>query len=179
RPRIEQVSEELLDAMAAAGPPADLVADYANPLPLTIICELLGVPYDGRAQFGRWVDATLSSPDRAVDEVRAAAVALMAYLAGLIDDKRRQPVEDLLSVLVAMRDRADRLSEQEVVGFAVGLLVAGFETTASELAHAVLLLLRHPDQLAALRENPARIPAAVEELVRCTPQSNGLAAIRI
>src|SRR5947207_3190758 len=138
RPSIEQVSEELLDAMAAAGPPADLVADYANPLPLTIICELLGVPYDGRAQFGRWVDATLSSPDRAVDEVRAAAVALMAYLAGLIDDKRRQPVEDLLSVLVAMRDRADRLSEQEVVGFAVGLLVAGFETTASELAHAVL-----------------------------------------
>ncbi len=179
RPRIEQVSEGPLDAMVAAGPPADLVADYADPLPLTIICELLGVPYDDRARFGRWVDATLSSPDRGTEEVRAAAAQLMSCLGELIDDKRRQPAEDLLSVLIAMRDREDRLSEEELVGFAVGLLVAGFETAASELAHAVLLLLRHPDQLAALRESPAGIPAAVEEFLRWTPLSNGLAAIRI
>src|SRR6266540_207519 len=119
RPRIEQVSEGLLDTVAAGGPPADLVADYAVPLPLTIICELLGVPDD-----------------------------------------------DLLGTLIGARDDEDRLSEDELVGFAVGLLVAGFETTASELAHALLLLLRHPDQLAWLREDLARMPAAVEELLR-------------
>jgi len=179
RPRIEQVSEGLLDTVAAGGPPADLVADYAVPLPLTIICELLGVPYGDRAQFSQWVDATLSSPDRAVDEVRAAAARLMAYLAGLIEAKRRDPADDLLGTLIGARDDEDRLSEDELVGFAVGLLVAGFETTASELAHALLLLLRHPDQLAWLREDLARMPAAVEELLRCIPLSNGLAAIRI
>jgi len=179
RPRIEQVSEELLDTMAAGGPPADLVAEYAIPLPLTIICELLGVPYGDRVRFSQWVGATLSSPDRTADEVRAAAARLMAYLAELIDVKRRKPAEDLLGGLIRARDGGDRLSDDEMVGFAVGLLVAGYETTASELAHGVLLLLRHPGQLAALRDDPARLPVAVEEVLRCVPLSNGLAAIRI
>src|SRR6266508_26576 len=98
---------------------------------------------------------------------------------GLIEAKRRDPADDLLGTLIGARDDEDRLSEDELVGFAVGLLVAGFETTASELAHALLLLLRHPDQLAWLREDLARMPAAVEELLRCIPLSNGLAAIRI
>src|SRR6266540_1453621 len=116
RPRIEQVSEGLLDTVAAGGPPADLVADYAVPLPLTIICELLGVPYGDRAQFSQWVDATLSSPDRAVDEVRAAAARLMAYLAGLIEAKRRDPADDLLGTLIGARDDEDRPSEDVELG---------------------------------------------------------------
>src|SRR5207247_136771 len=96
-----------------------------------------------------------------------------------VEIRRRQPADDLLGVLVRARDRDDRLSEDELVGMALGLLVAGFETTASELVHAVLLLLRHPDQADALRADPTRIPVAVEEFLRCIPLSKGLAAIRI
>lgn len=173
RPRTEQIAAELADGMVARGAPADLVADFALPLPVTVICELLGVPLADRADFRTWSDALLSTTKYTPREVQDCTDALMAYMAGLIAERRAAPHDDLLGTLVDARDNDERLSERELQVLAISLLVAGHETTASQIPNFVYTLLTHPGQLAALRADPGLVPGAVEELMRYVPLGNG------
>lgn len=169
RPRIRAIAADLADRMTAAGPPADLVAGFALPLPVTVICELLGVPYADQNRFRVLSDALLSTTALPMEEVGAAVMELNGYLAGLIAQRRAEPSDDLLTALVQARDDEDRLSEQELVEFSVGLLVTGHETAATQIANFTYVLSRNPDQLAALRADLSLVPRAVEELLRHTP----------
>lgn len=163
RPRIEQISDELLDTMAAADE-VDLIEAFAFPLPITVICELLGVPRAEREDFRRWSNAIVSAA--ATEEVASAATEMATYLSGLIATKRQSPGEDLLSGLVRAHDEGDRLSDNELLSMAFLLLVAGHETTVNLIGNGTLALLREPDQLAALRARPALLPSAIEEFLR-------------
>jgi cytochrome P450 len=169
RPRAQRIADELVDAMLAKGAPGDLATDFGLPLPTIVICELLGVPVEDRAAFRVWSDAFLSTTRYTPQEVMAHVAELTRYMAGLIAERRTTPREDLLSALVAARDNDDRLSEEELLSMAQSLLVAGHETTASQIPNFVYLLLTHPTQLAALRADLDLIPRAVEELLRFTP----------
>ncbi|MEV0829037.1 cytochrome P450 family protein [Nonomuraea rubra] len=162
-PRIEQLSHRLVDAFAADGH-ADLVASFTRPLPMAVICELLGVPEERRADLQRWTREGMSNPSEAQ---RAALVALNSYLHGLLGDKRRTPTGDLLSELARVHDDDHgHLSDTELLGTAVLLVVAGHETTVNLLGNALAALLDHPEQAAYLRERPQLVPAAVEEFLR-------------
>lgn len=163
RPRITEIAEELIAAMAGREQ-ADLLADFAYPLPLTVICELLGVDADDRDDFRRWTDALLGIGG--YGRMRAAAGEMEAYLVASVARKREQPREDLLSLLVHARDGADALTEHELVSTAFLLLFAGHETTVNLIASGVLALLRDPDQLAAVRADRALLPGAIEEFLR-------------
>ncbi|MDJ0340798.1 cytochrome P450 [Streptomyces sp. H10-C2] len=165
RPRIQQITDELLDAMLPLGR-ADLVDALAFPLPMTVICELLGVPSLDREAFRHWSNVIVGQSGA---EAEAAAVQAMgAYLVELIEDKRRSaPADDLMSALIRTTDEdGDQLSADELVGMAFLLLVAGHETTVNLISNGVLALLRHPDQLAALRADPALLDGAIEEMLR-------------
>ncbi|GAB2829415.1 cytochrome P450 [Actinocorallia aurea] len=178
RSRTQAIADELVDRMISAGPPADLVADFALPLPVTVICELLGVPYADRGLFRQWSEALLSTTEYTEAEVMDASARLLGYMEGLVADHRREPKDDLLSALVAARDERDRLTERELVVLGVSILVAGHETTATQIPNFVYTLLVEPGRLAALRERPESIPRAVEELMRYVPLGSGAAIPR-
>ncbi|MFF5532370.1 cytochrome P450 [Streptomyces cinerochromogenes] len=165
RPRIQQITDELLDEMLPRGR-ADLIDALAYPLPITVICELLGVPEMDRAEF-RKISTEVVAPT-GEDSEHAATVRLAEYLTELIEDKRRTgPTGDLLSDLIrTTAEDGDRLSAQELRGLAYLLLLAGHETTVNLIGNAVLALLTHPAQLAALRADPTLLDAAVEETLR-------------
>jgi cytochrome P450 len=163
RPRIEQITDELLDGMAEAGT-VELMESFAFPLPTTVICELLGVPGADRDRFRTWTNTLISGAS--IELVREHSAALAEYLSGLIADKRRGPTEDLLSDLVHVSEEGDRLSEDELVPMTFLLLLAGHETTVNLIGNSVLALLEHPDQLAKLRADPALLPGAIEEFLR-------------
>ena len=162
-PRIVDIVAEHLDAMAAAGPPADLVADFALPIPSLVICELLGVPFADRAAFqertSRLLDLSLTMEQR-----REVGEASRAYMADLVARAQAQPGEDMLGMLV--RQHGDDLTTDELIGVAGLLLIAGHETTSNMLGLGTLALLRHPEQLALVRDDPAAAAPAVEELLR-------------
>ncbi|WP_328584368.1 cytochrome P450 family protein [Streptomyces sp. NBC_00370] len=164
RPRVRKIADELVDGLLERGQ-ADLVEAFALPLPLAVICELLGVPAADRKTFHDWY---LTSTDFTRPEAAgAAAGAMTGYLAELIAAKREEPGEDLLSALArAMDEDEDRLSPEEMLGMAFLLLVAGYETAANLLSSGVLALLRHPGQLAALRADWSLLDNAVEEMLR-------------
>ncbi|WP_410663294.1 cytochrome P450 [Amycolatopsis sp. lyj-84] len=179
RPRIEDLTNGFLDTMADSGPPADLVASLAQPLPITVICEMLGVPLADVGQFRAWTDIMLGfTPDRQA-EVLAAKDNLSDYLSELIKEKRRHPTEDLLMVLISAQDEGDRLSEEELVAFGYTLLGAGYHATTASIVHSLLTLLRNPARLDELRRDPALLPGAVEELLRLSQAGGGIGALRI
>ncbi|MEO3872803.1 cytochrome P450 [Nonomuraea sp. B12E4] len=162
---VRRLAAELIDAIAPLGR-ADLIASYAAPLPISVICELLGIPPGDRADFRSWTDA-LVTPDPARPEGAKQAVGEMSrFVAGLIARKRAHPADDLLSDLIATHDDGDRLSEDELTSLVFLILFAGYENTVHLIGNATLSLLDHPEQLRALRADPARLPAAVEELTR-------------
>ncbi|HMA47187.1 MAG TPA: cytochrome P450, partial [Frankiaceae bacterium] len=168
-PRVQQVTDELLDGLGGADGTADqvdLIGAFAYPLPITVICELLGVPADGREPFRDWSTTIVTGSLAAPEAWAAAATAMIGYVRELLAAKRARPTDDLLSALVAIRDGADRLSEDELTSMVFLLLVAGHETTVNLIGNGVHALLTHPDQLALLRAEPERLPAAVEELLR-------------
>jgi cytochrome P450 len=179
RPRIQEITDRLLDGMAAAGPPADLVSGLAQPLPITLICEMLGVPYADVPQFRDWTDLMLSYGAGSRESVIVARDRLNGYLTGLIEAKGREPGEDLLSALIQARDEQDRLSQEELLAFGYTLLGAGYHATTAEIVHSVLLLMRDPAALRALRDDPAALPAAAEEFLRVSQAGGGLGALRI
>ncbi|MFB6559817.1 MULTISPECIES: cytochrome P450 [unclassified Streptomyces] len=177
RPRIQAITDALLDAVVPAGR-ADLVADFALPLPVTVISELLGVPVDERHDFQHWTDRMLrrgaEPPDPAV--VNEAWQHMRAYLTGLVHAKRARPGDDLLSGLVTARDAQQRLSEAELIAMVFLLLVAGYITTVNLIGTGIATLLAHPDQLELLRCDPDLLPGAIEEFLRYDgPVSPGIA----
>ena len=162
-PRIAEIVDQHLDAMERSGPPADLVADFALPIPSLVICELLGVPYADRDEFqertARQLNFSLSFEQR-----RELQLAGRAYMHELVRRARREPGEDMLGMLV--RDHGDDISDAELVGVAGLLLVAGHETTSNMLGLGTIALLQHPEQLAAVRDDPDAVGPAIEELLR-------------
>ncbi|MEU8490855.1 cytochrome P450 family protein [Pseudonocardia alni] len=171
RPRVGAIVDGLLDDVAAAGAdgtPVDLVEALAYPVPIAVICELVGVPEGDRDRWREFARLLIQpDPERMPDVARG----MVAHVRDLIEARRREPADDLLSGLVAAHDEdGDRLSKQELVDMTVNLTVAGFETTAHVLAKGTLALLSRPDELAALRADPQLWPTAVHELVRtCGP----------
>ncbi|WP_030905450.1 cytochrome P450 [Streptosporangium amethystogenes] len=160
-PRIHEIAEERLDAMEKAGPVQDLVREFALPIPSLVICELLGVPYSDRAEFQQ-ATAVLLNLESTVEDIRAAFARVAAFFARLIELKRAEPADDLLSGLIT----GGELTDEELGNIGFLLLAAGHETTANMLGLGTFALLQHPDQLAALRADPSLIDNAVEELLR-------------
>lgn len=164
RPRIEAITGDLLDAMAA-GHEGDLIDLFAFPLPITVICELLGVPLDDQDDFRRWSNVVVAG-HATRDELPQAVEDLSRYLTGLIAAKRAAPADDLLSALIAVRDSADRLTEEELISMAFLLLIAGHETTVNLIGNGMYHLLTNPGQLERLRADPGLLPTAIEEFLR-------------
>ena len=171
RPRVQQITDDLLDELAAMPRPADLIDAFAAPLPVRVICELLGVPDDNRAQFRAWSDATVSVTAHTQDEVSAAWTGLLGYFTELIKERRSNPGNDLISTLIAARDGADKLTETELLFLAIGVLIGGNETTVNAIVLGLCQLWAHPDALAVVLADPALIRTAVEELLRFEPLS--------
>ena len=170
RSRVEELVEGLLDRVAGTGE-MDVVDDLAYPLPVTVICELLGVPPADQTRFRDWSGALVHLLDPLVAEdvleraLRARA-ALRGYLGDLVAERRAHPAGDLLTALVAAEDEGHRLSEQELISMCMLLLVAGHETTVNLIANGTLALLGHPAERARLAADPALAASAVEELLR-------------
>ncbi len=163
RPAIQQIVDQRVDAMLAAGPPADLVAAFALPVPSMAVCVLLGVPYEDRDAFeGPARSLFDSDPERA----GAAMVALSDYFGQLIRRKEAQPGSGLLDDLIAGPVRAGTLSREELVRYAMLMLIAGQDTTANVISLGTLALLEHPDQFARLHDDPELATGAVEEIMR-------------
>jgi cytochrome P450 len=162
-PRIVEIVDGALDEMERTGPPVDLVSTFALPIPSLVICELLGVPYDDRDDFqrrsARELDLAIPIPERL--ELQREG---RRYMTSLVERARRHPGEDILGMLV--REHGAELTDDELVGIASLLLLAGHETTSNMLGLGTLALLRHPEQLAAVRDNPDAIGPAIEELLR-------------
>ncbi|MBV2156615.1 cytochrome P450 [Kitasatospora sp. SUK 42] len=173
-PRIQRITDDLLDAVAGE-PETDLMAALAHPLPITVICELLGIPLADRRDFAVWTRMLLASPatEEGILSRRQGNEEMSRYLVDLIErmrpgvDPDRDPDSqpDLLSALIAP-GREDQLDGRELLGMVKLLLVAGHETTVNHIGNGVLALLRHPEQLALLRSRPELLPAAVEEMLR-------------
>jgi cytochrome P450 len=169
RPRAEEIATGLADRMVEAGAPVDLIEEFAVPLPVTVICEMLGVPVDDRHSFRIWSEAIISTTSLPPERIEEYWNNLTGYMADLVAQRRRSPTDDLISAMVRARDEADRLSETEMVELAVGLLTAGHETTATQIPNFVYVLLTNPPAWRQLRDSPDLIPGAVEELLRFVP----------
>jgi cytochrome P450 PksS len=168
RGRIEALCEELLDAMERESG-TDLVAGYALPLPAIVIAELLGVPAEDHARFHRWSNRVVSvSSGRDMLRALPAALAFVRYLRNLVERRRADPEDDLITALIRVEEAGDRLSEDELLAMAFLLLVAGHETTVNLIASGTLALLEHPEQTERLRRDPSLVKPAVEELLRYT-----------
>jgi len=168
RGRVQGIAGALLDAPEGRGE-MDLIDDYAFPLPVTVIAELLGVPTEDRDRFREWSDAAVSG--NASQEYMETILiphmqAFTDYLRAMFEEKRRNPKDDLISALVQAEEAGDKLSEDELLGMVFLLLIAGHETTVNLIGNGVLALLEHPDQLQSLRGDPSLTKSAVEELLR-------------
>jgi cytochrome P450 len=170
RPRVTEITASLLDAMPDRGE-VDLLQVFAFPLPITVICELLGVPSRDRDEFRAWTQAILSHGGTP-EGPGAAAMAMATYFTAMVADKRAHPADDLLSALIAARDSGDRLTESELLGMLFLLLVAGHETTVNLIGSGTLALLGNPGEMARLRADRSLLPGAVEELLRYTSPVN-------
>ena len=173
RPSIQQIVNGLLDAVDGRGE-MDLIEEFAYPLPVNVICDMLGVPVKDHERFKGWgldiargLDAIMLPPDSEVGQRSVSGrKALAGYFRELIAERRAAPRDDMLSALIAAEEAGDKLSEDELLATCILLLVAGHETTVNLIGNGTLALLRHPDQLRRLREEPALIGTAVEELLR-------------
>ncbi|MGH7334660.1 MAG: cytochrome P450 [Candidatus Rokuibacteriota bacterium] len=173
RSHIQDIVDRLLDRVEGTGG-MDLIEDLAYPLPVTVICEMLGVPVEDHPAIRQWsadvarsLDALgLAAADDVVERGRAGRRALGEYFRRLVPERRRLMQHDLLSALIAAEEQGDKLSEGELISTCILLFIAGHETTVNLIGNGMLALLRHPDQLRLLREEPALIPSAIEELLR-------------
>lgn len=166
--KAEHVATELIEAFPSSGP-VDLVRHWAAPLPMAMICHILGVPFEHREMFSTWGSALATGLDRPrslalARRMQAASIESTTYLRALVAERRRHPGTDLLSVLAS--GEGERLDDDDIVNTASFLLVAGFETTVNLLSVGTLTLLRHPDQLTYVAEDPDAVPNLVEEALR-------------
>jgi cytochrome P450 len=167
RPRIQAIADELIDRVESRGG-MDLAAEYAFPLPITVIAEMLGVPADDQDRFREWSDAVIrpAITEEETERFFAQMGEFVAYLQAHFAERRARPQDDLVSGLLRARDEGDALSEDEVFGTVILLIVAGHETTVGLIGNGVLHLLRRPDQLELVRNDSTLLPSAVEELLR-------------
>ena len=173
RPRIQQIVDDLVTRAEAAGG-MDVIEEFAYPIPVNVICEMLGVPVADHERFRGWsldiargLDSIWLPPDSEIPRRSAASRhAISDYFRGLIAQRRASPRNDLLSALIAAEAAGDKLSEEELVATCILLLIAGHETTVNLIGNGMLALLRHPAELRRLRESPGLITSAVEELLR-------------
>ncbi|MFM9441604.1 cytochrome P450 [Streptomyces acidiscabies] len=178
RPAIQRIVDERIDALLAQGPPADLVTTFALPVPSTVICALLGVPYTDHEFFEEQSRRILRSRDES--QAREARDRLVDYLGDLVDRKQAGPPGDgVLDMLVHQRLEDGELDRQDVLDMALILLIAGHETTANMISLGTYTLLGHPDRLAELRADPGLLPDAVEELMRMLSIVDGLLRIAL
>ncbi len=175
RPRIRQVAGALLDRCAPLGRGEfDFVDDFAHVLPSTVLCEMLGIPAEHHDRFAHWttlINLAFSpalQPD-VVTAIEEALVGLDAYVGELIEQRRRRPGDDLLTALVLAEEDGDRLNHGELVAMVINLLFAGHDTTRTGLSIALMVLANHPEQLAAVRDQPGLVAGAVEETLRYEP----------
>ncbi|MGW2822469.1 cytochrome P450 [Streptomyces sp. NPDC001443] len=165
RDGIQRIVDRLVDEAVAAGPSMDLIEAVASPLPLSVVCELFGIPPEDRALVKRWF-RRFGRLSEDIDRSEAAIEQYEEYLARLVHRRRADPGDDLISALVATQAQDDRLTDSELLATCFVLITAGDETTTHLVGNGMLALLRHPDQLARLREDPALVRTAVEELAR-------------
>ena len=167
RERIQTIANELLDAVEGKGT-MDLIDDFAFPLPMTVITEMLGVPSEDRGKFRIWSNMVIESSGNPEDfkRRREQIIEFNEYLVELINKKRRQPADDLLSHLVKVESEGDKLSEKELIAMVFLLLIAGHETTVNLIGNGTLALLLHPDQMEKLKQDPSLLKTAIEEFLR-------------
>lgn len=163
RPRIEEMTDQLLDAMEGRDD-IDLVSEYAAPLPIIVICDLLGIPFDDRDQFHRWA-VELVGAGQPPEVVQAASDSVIQYARSSIAAKKEHPGDDMISALIHGNDD-DRLTDDELVAMIFLYTVAGHITSQHTLSNGVFNLLTHPDQLAKLRADMSLMPRAIDEMIR-------------
>ncbi|MFE9994043.1 cytochrome P450 [Streptomyces avermitilis] len=168
RPRITELVGQLLDELETLPRPVDLVKTFSVPLPVRVICELLGVPAGDQDTFHAWSNALLGDWQQVVEK-EAATVSLVNYFGELIAVKRENPADDLISELIAISDGDSTLTEREIIALSIGILSAGHETTANQISMFLVTLLHNPEELDKLRDNREAIPKAVDELLRFVP----------
>jgi len=179
RGRIQQIVDRLLDRIEASGPPVDFVREFAYPLPIAVMCLLFGIDEADTDPFRKLADTGLTINDASPEEKAAAFGAMARFSVDLIAAKRQNPGDDLLSQLVAVHDEQDgRLSEEELVATILAMLVGGYESTVNQIGKGLLVLFRHPDQLAALRADMSLLPGAVEEILRYAALDSGFGSPR-
>lgn len=161
-PRITAIVNELLDTVAAKGE-IDVIDDFSNPLPVTVIAEMLGIPQKDRADFKRWSDELIGATDTPGSNPQAE---MATYFLQVIADRREHPQDDLISNLMNAQIDGEHLSMQELLGFCILLLVAGNETTTHLISNAIWSFDEHPETIEQMRANPALIPDALEEVLR-------------
>jgi cytochrome P450 PksS len=165
--RIREITDELIDGMLAKGS-ADFIADFAFPLPVTVIAELLGIPREDRDRFRHWSQTIIMGGTSGADfeAVGAAALEFIMYFHEQFDARREQPKDDLITALVQAEEAGDKLDQQELISMVFLLLVAGHETTVNLLGNGMLALMEHPVQKAQLAARPELMRTAVDELLR-------------
>ncbi|MFG2385397.1 cytochrome P450 [Streptomyces avermitilis] len=168
RPRITELVGQLLDELETLPRPVDLVKTFSVPLPVRVICELLGVPAGDQDTFHAWSNALLGDWQQVVEK-EAATVSLVNYFGELIAVKRENPADDLISELIAISNEDSTLTEREIIALSIGILSAGHETTANQISMFLVTLLHNPAELDKLRDNREAIPKAVDELLRFVP----------
>ncbi|MGW7047420.1 cytochrome P450 [Streptomyces avermitilis] len=168
RPRITELVGQLLDELETLPRPVDLVKNFSVPLPVRVICELLGVPAGDQDTFHAWSNALLGDWQQVVEK-EAATVSLVKYFGDLIAVKRENPADDLISELIAISNEDSTLTEREIIALSIGILSAGHETTANQISMFLVTLLHNPEELDKLRDNREAIPKAVDELLRFVP----------
>ena len=165
RPRLEQVADELLDALDDGRPVVDLIAGFTQPMTITTICDVLGVPTEDKPLFHQWA-AELVGAGHDPEVVEAASNSVIAYAQASIEDKRANPGEDMLSMLVHGKDGGDRLTQDELVSMFFLIIMAGHVTSMNTLTNLIHSLLTHPAELARLRADMSLLPSAIDELIR-------------
>ncbi|MEU6263494.1 cytochrome P450 [Saccharopolyspora shandongensis] len=168
-PRVQEIADGLVDRMIERGSPVDVVDEFARLFPITVVCELLGVPHEEQADLRAWSDAFMSTAGCTPEHTEDCMHRMSEYMAELIERRRAEPEDDLISVLIQARDEHDKLTEAEMVRLAVTLLVAGQETTATQIVNFLYVLLTHPAEFEWLLADLGRVPRAVEELMRYIP----------
>jgi cytochrome P450 len=179
RPRVAAIVEQLIDGLLGQPQPADFVAGFSLPLPVQVICEMLGVPAHDVEHFHAWSDTILGDWEQDSEHIMTALLEVYGYFERLIELKRAQPADDLMTALIAARDEGDKLSEEELTILGCTLLIAGHETTANMLNLSLLLLADQPAEMAKLRADPELIAGAVEELLRYVRLGGGLPPARM
>jgi cytochrome P450 len=179
RPRVTSIVDELIDGLLDQPQPADLVAGFSLPLPVQVICEMLGIPAEDMEQFHEWSDTIVGDWQQDSDEIMTALADLYGYFGRLIEVKRARPADDLMTGLIAARDETGRLSEEELTILGCTLLIGGHETTANQINLSLLLLLDNPAEMEKLRADSGLIPGAVEELLRYVRLGGGIPPARM